>query len=133
MADSEVRYRLCVCLESHEAVFTLERLLVASNQTGRPDIILSGDDNGKLFMLRPKGSDTASPFTYIPYTLVDKSPGTVGEMAIGDLDADGYTDILLPCYTAGKVKILTYAPPTTGMWQKVRSWFGALLSANFLW
>lgn len=33
-----------------------------------------------------------------------------GKPAIGDLDGDGYTDLIVPGYSAGKVYVFTYAP-----------------------
>lgn len=77
-----------------------------SNHTGSPDILLSGDDSGYLYLLK----STGTKWKYLKFTILDESPGTVGEFDTGDIDGDGYTDIIVPCYSAGEIKILSYLP-----------------------
>lgn len=75
--------------------------------TGRPDIILSGDDDGKLFLLRPVDKQGRK---YNVTVLLDSSPGTLGAICAGDIDNDGYAEIIAPSYDDKKITILTYNP-----------------------
>lgn len=36
--------------------------------------------------------------------------GTVGAIAVGDVDEDGFADIFVPCYTLKKIVVMGYAP-----------------------
>ena len=100
-------------------------------------ILVSGDDDGKIYVLRPT-TDAANDFTpYEKNILIDtnaqtagtyivqcsyhhrinnfcivltKKSFTSGKPAIGDLDGDGFTDFIAPGYSSNKLYIFTYAP-----------------------
>jgi len=73
-------------------------------------IIVSGDDDGNVYILRPT-TDAAQDFSpYEKTVLVYTGAQTAGKPAIGDLNGDGYTDLIVPGYSAGKVYVFTYAP-----------------------
>ncbi|XP_067949728.1 uncharacterized protein [Watersipora subatra] len=74
---------------------------------GRPDIILSGDDDGKIYLLRANDSTS---WKYTATALLDASPGTVGAMAVGDINNDYYPEIIVPLYNDNKITILSYNP-----------------------
>ncbi len=71
----------------------------------KPLISLSGDDDGKHYVLYPEnpGGDR-SDFSYDLYLLVDSGGNTAGTMAVRDLDGDGYVEIVSAGYSAGEVR-----------------------------
>lgn len=58
-------------------------------------------------MLRAANS---SGWVYESTVLLDASPGTMGAMAVGDINNDHYPEIITPSYNDNKVTILTYNP-----------------------
>ncbi|XP_046652459.1 uncharacterized protein LOC124343240 [Daphnia pulicaria] len=72
-------------------------------------ILVSGDDDGKIYVLRPT-TEAANDFTpYEKSILIDTNAQTAGKPAVGDFDGDGYTDFVAPGYSANKLYIFTYA------------------------
>nr|KAG5686829.1 hypothetical protein BaRGS_016684 [Batillaria attramentaria] len=55
--------------------------------TGKPWIILSGDDDGQAHLLKPASND-ASDWSYQQTNFLDVGTGTVGGIAAGDMDGD---------------------------------------------
>mmetsp|Transcript_8340 Transcript_8340/g.21037 ORF Transcript_8340/g.21037 Transcript_8340/m.21037 type:complete len:410 (+) Transcript_8340:248-1477(+) len=68
-----------------------------------PHIALAGDGTNSAFILEP-----SAPLKYTVTQLVDPD-GTVGSMLVGDFDADGATDIVVPDYDHSKLYGFTYA------------------------
>lgn len=110
------------------------------NKTARPDIILSGDDNGKLFLLR---TNNKGGWKYNVSVLINSSPGTLGAIAVGDIDGDHHPEIISPSYNDNKISILTYnqsaveiepqvstteMPSTkaTSVFHHIKSWFKSI-------
>ncbi|XP_037078900.1 uncharacterized protein LOC119099911 [Pollicipes pollicipes] len=75
----------------------------------KPLILLSGDDDGNHYILQPT-SQAADDWTYERQTVVQTGQTTAGQVTVADLDADGYTELILAGYTIGKLYVLTYAP-----------------------
>ncbi|CAG0882230.1 unnamed protein product [Darwinula stevensoni] len=75
----------------------------------KPWISLSGDDDGKHYILVPVSED-ADDWTYEKNILVDTGATTSGKIAIADLDGDGYTELIAAGYSIGKLYVFTYAP-----------------------
>lgn len=75
----------------------------------KPYVLLSGDDDGKHYILEPV-SDDASDWTYNKHVLVDTKATTSGKFAVGDFDGDGYTDIVCAGFTSDMLYAFTYAP-----------------------
>ncbi len=75
----------------------------------KPWILLSGDDNGKFYILTPTSEDRAI-MTYNNVTLLDTGAATAGAMDVADVDGDGFTDLVLAGYSAGTVYVYSYAP-----------------------
>ncbi|XP_050415338.1 uncharacterized protein LOC126829472 [Patella vulgata] len=79
------------------------------HKTGKPMIILSGDDDGRAHLLKPR-STSHGDFTYSMETILDVGSGTVGKIAHKDVDGDGYPEVFIPAYNAGKVYVYTFKP-----------------------
>ncbi|XP_063595419.1 uncharacterized protein LOC134772382 [Penaeus indicus] len=75
----------------------------------KPYILLSGDDDGRMYVLYPSSEDR-NDWVYQKHILVDTEDTTVGKMAHGDLDGDGYEEVIVAGYTIGEVYVFTYAP-----------------------
>ncbi|CAG2198357.1 unnamed protein product [Mytilus edulis] len=75
----------------------------------KPYILVSGDDDGKGYILEPSSSRT-DDWSYLSHKFVDVGKGTVGQFAFADVNADGYTDIVVPAYNDGTVSLYTFAP-----------------------
>jgi len=83
--------------------------LTDTGATPKPWIALSGDDDGIHYVLFPLSEDPDN-FEYEMQVMVDTEKTTAGTMAVGDLDGDGYTEIVSAGYTAGEVYVYTFAP-----------------------
>ncbi|XP_055958615.1 uncharacterized protein LOC126830593 [Patella vulgata] len=79
------------------------------HKNGKPMIILSGDDDGRAHLLKPR-STSHGDFTYSMETILDVGSGTVGKIAHKDVDGDGYPEVFIPAYNAGKVYVYTFKP-----------------------
>jgi len=55
--------------------------------------------------------DDANNFSlYEKTVLVATNAQTAGKPTVGDFDGDGYTDLIVPGYSANTVYVFTYAP-----------------------
>ncbi len=80
---------------------------------GKPLVLVSGDDSGKLFLLRPMSEDSrdwAYQSEVVFTSTLKDGKGTIGRTAIGDLNDDGYSELVVPAYHEGQVHIFTFAP-----------------------
>ncbi|KAK3863385.1 hypothetical protein Pcinc_030835 [Petrolisthes cinctipes] len=75
----------------------------------KPYILVSGDDDGRTYILMPN-SDVRDDWVYQKHILVDTMETTVGKMAHGDFDGDGYEEVVVAGYSAGKLFAFTYTP-----------------------
>lgn len=75
----------------------------------KPWLLLSGDDDGRMYVLYPNTEDR-DDWVYQKHILVDTLDTTVGKMAHGDIDNDGYEEVIVAGYTAGQLYVYTYAP-----------------------
>jgi hypothetical protein len=71
----------------------------------QPSILVSADDGGFVDLLLP--SDVA--FSYQKFRVVN-STNTIGSLAIGDIDGDGYPEFAVPLYAENKVALYTFNP-----------------------
>lgn len=67
-------------------------------------LFVCGDGAETFTLLSPIGPNTWNA------TFVDDYHSTAGAAAVGDFDNDGYTDVFVTDYNAGKVHYYTYAP-----------------------
>ncbi|CAG0886498.1 unnamed protein product [Cyprideis torosa] len=86
-----------------------EESLTEDGRQRKPYISLSGDDDGKLYILTPDSEDP-SDWTYTKNILVETGATTSGKIAIADMNNDGYTDIIGCGYSAKTLYFFTYAP-----------------------
>nr|CAD7443453.1 unnamed protein product [Timema bartmani] len=75
----------------------------------KPYILLSGDDDGKHYILVPR-SQSKVDWTYDTILLEDTFGDTAGASLAADLDGDGFTEIIAAGYSAGKVYVYSYSP-----------------------
>ncbi|XP_069938772.1 uncharacterized protein [Cherax quadricarinatus] len=75
----------------------------------KPFILLSGDDDGCMYILYPD-TEERDDWTYQKHILVNTTHTTSGKMAHGDFNNDGYEDVVVAGYTAGQLYVYTYAP-----------------------
>jgi hypothetical protein len=73
----------------------------------KPWISLSGDDNGRHYILYPSSEDK-NDWTYNQELIIDSEAQTVGTQAIVDLDGDGYMELIAAGYSADTVYVHTF-------------------------
>lgn len=73
-----------------------------------PHIVLSGDGSQECYLLSP-----TAPFRYTVSTLVNVG-GTVGTPAVGDVNGDGWAEVFVSAYDAGKIYAFTFDPSAHG-------------------
>jgi len=86
-----------------------EQEILPGRRQRKPYIMLSGDDDGRHYILTPN-SESAKDWTYTTHLLIDTNRTTVGKFAVADLDDDGYTEIVAAGFTTGELYVFTYAP-----------------------
>uniref|UniRef100_A0A0N7ZC19 VCBS repeat-containing protein n=1 Tax=Scylla olivacea TaxID=85551 RepID=A0A0N7ZC19_SCYOL len=75
----------------------------------KPYILLSGDDDGRMYVLFPN-SDARDDWVYQKHILIDTEKTTIGKMAHGDFDGDGFEDVVVAGYSIGQLYLFTYKP-----------------------
>ncbi|XP_064610023.1 uncharacterized protein LOC135473979 isoform X2 [Liolophura sinensis] len=80
----------------------------ATNNT-RPSIFLSGDDNGKAYILTPTSSEPNS-WDYQMTTFLEVSSGPVGSIVSADVDGDNYKEVFVSAYEKGEINVFTLKP-----------------------
>jgi len=78
----------------------------ASNYT-YPVIVVSGDGSEKAYLLTR--DSTEDRWSYHQEIFHD-CKGTVGGITVEDIDNDGWSDVIVPCYDTNKVVLYTFAP-----------------------
>ncbi|XP_069108571.1 uncharacterized protein [Argopecten irradians] len=78
----------------------------SSTSTGKPMILLSGDDDSRAYLFSP-ASTSVSDWTYQMNIFLDLHSGTVGGIAYSDVDADGFPELFVPAYSKNLVYIYT--------------------------
>ncbi|KAH8666838.1 hypothetical protein BX600DRAFT_549836 [Xylariales sp. PMI_506] len=77
----------------------------ATKAAGAPYIALSGDASQNAYVLVPG----ATEWTYTT-TILHDCDSTVGQLAVSDVDGDGYAEIIVPCYDKGYIVGYTFKP-----------------------
>lgn len=68
------------------------------NERKKPVIILSGDDDGRLYLLEAVHDDDPSNWEYTLTKLYESGGSIVGQSSVQDVDNDGYPEIFVPVY-----------------------------------
>jgi hypothetical protein len=77
----------------------------------KPSILLSGDDNGTVCLLAAD-SEAASNWSYTVTRLYTSAQGTIGSLAVGDVDGDGWAEVVVPSYAESLLELFTFKPQT---------------------
>lgn len=75
-------------------------------KTGKPDIVIAGDGSQRVHYLRPKSQDSTN-WEYESSEVLDCGC-TVGAMVVEDMDGDGVTDVIVPCYDNDRIVAMSY-------------------------
>lgn len=78
--------------------------------SGKPQILVSGDDGGFVSVLTALSEDSGS-WEY-SQEWVCNSTGTMGTPSVADVDGDGFADIFVPFYSSNKVEVYSYEEST---------------------
>lgn len=79
-----------------------------SSSDGKPYILLGGDGSQKAYLISPN-SENIVDWEYTLITIIDVK-NTVGQVQVGDVDGDGWSDVFIPDYDGGLVYVYTFAP-----------------------
>ncbi|CAH1773343.1 unnamed protein product [Owenia fusiformis] len=79
------------------------------NESGKPLILVSGDDDGSAHILYPKSLDLNN-WEYETKTFLEDGDGTIGGIAIADIDKDGYKELFVPSYSKDRVFVYSFKP-----------------------
>ncbi|XP_002124593.3 uncharacterized protein LOC100177500 [Ciona intestinalis] len=73
----------------------------------KPYVMVTGDDDGQGYVVTANTEDP-DDWTYSSVTIYSDGRGTVGAIAVGDVDGDGATEVFLPLYEKRSVRVMTY-------------------------
>eukprot|EP01137_Pigoraptor_chileana_P036707 Opistho-2@32739 len=77
-----------------------------TTMSGKPLIALGGDGSQQAYLLTPKSTD-ASSWDYDLAVVIDVA-GTVGQVAIADVDGDGFNELFVPNYDKSEIHAFTF-------------------------
>ena len=72
-------------------------------------LILTGDDDGNVYMFESDDDLDPSVWTYTKQSFFS-ARGTVGSPTVEDIDGDGYMEVFIPAYSEGKLHVYTFKP-----------------------
>jgi len=83
-----------------------------SSRSKKPWILASGDGSQRVHLLKPISQDPNN-WEYRESILIDVG-STVGQIAIGDVNSDGFVEVFVPAYDAGRIEVFTTKPGSAG-------------------
>ncbi len=78
------------------------------DHSGKPWIAVAGDASGRAHLLIPE-SNQPGDWRYQEKTLAEPG-GTVGQLAVGDVNGDGWSEVFVPAYDKDLILAYTFAP-----------------------
>lgn len=82
-----------------------EAFRISSNDRKKPIILLSGDDDGCVYLLEAVRDSDPSDWQYTITKLYDSGGSIVGQLSIEDVDQDGNPELFVPVYDRDTVLI----------------------------
>ncbi len=79
-----------------------------NDHSKKPYIVVAGDGSQRVHLLAPM-SEQVDDWRYSEHILLDVG-GTVGQLAVADVNGDGFTEIFVPAYDGNKIHAFSYAP-----------------------
>lgn len=70
----------------------------------KPILILSGDDDGSVYLLEALKDDDPEDWQY-SIRPIFQSKSTIGQLSVEDVDGDGHPELFIPVYNEGLVLI----------------------------
>lgn len=71
----------------------------------KPILILSGDDDGCVYLIEPLHDDDPSNWDYSIKVIHKSTKSTIGQVQVEDVDNDGHLELFVPAYNEGIVYI----------------------------
>ena len=74
--------------------------------SGKPHIVVAGDGAQMAFLLNPVSSDP-NDWTYRQQIILTVKSGVIGQIAVGDVDGDGMSEIFIPAYDENAIHVFS--------------------------
>ena len=87
-----------------------DQLFLGKSQKEKPSIIVSGADDGRVYLLRPQ-SWSQYIWHYSTDVILHREGSSIGVPAVGDVDGDGNVEVFVP--EKNFIHVLTYAGKST--------------------
>ena len=81
-------------------------MILGKSQKEKPSIIVSGADDGRVYLLRPQ-SWSQYIWHYSTDVILHREGSSIGVPAVGDVDGDGNVEVFVP--EKNFIHVLTYA------------------------
>ena len=75
------------------------------NGRKKPILILSGDDDGCVYLLEATNDDDPSNWDYTSKVIYKSEKSTIGQVSVEDVDNDGHPELFVPVYNEGRMLI----------------------------